>query len=299
MNFHIKDNGDTARCFAQKGNCPVTRKSGDEHYESEEEAREAYEKSNEQSGRFLSGDSIRRVLPEYNKKKLAALAETIEDSRFDYDNGFKVGSLEFKHYDKWENEDCKEFETHAINPLNRAKVSVDRYNGRMYSYIESDTGITALEGSSFKIGENESDNEVSAKALFIAERIASEGKYDDLLKPDEEAVDNYYQLMKLKLMGDSDYNSSGDMKVPGYVESFEQTAVAAPQQYVGQLPNGNTLIIENQYGRNSAIIGRERVFSEDGKLDDSHSRMSFIAKLMKKLDERPELTVEESKNSSY
>lgn len=45
MRFHINEKGEVNRCKAQKGNCPITKETGSEHYNTAAQAQTAYEKS--------------------------------------------------------------------------------------------------------------------------------------------------------------------------------------------------------------------------------------------------------------
>lgn len=45
MRYHINDKGEVNRCKAQKGNCPITKETGGEHYNTVNQAQAAYEKS--------------------------------------------------------------------------------------------------------------------------------------------------------------------------------------------------------------------------------------------------------------
>ena len=44
MRFHINEKGEVKRCRAEKGNCPITKETGGEHYNTANQAQAAYEK---------------------------------------------------------------------------------------------------------------------------------------------------------------------------------------------------------------------------------------------------------------
>lgn len=45
MRFHINEKGEVKRCRAEKGNCPITKETGGEHYNTANQAQAAYEKT--------------------------------------------------------------------------------------------------------------------------------------------------------------------------------------------------------------------------------------------------------------
>lgn len=58
MKYHLTDKGEAKKCSAKPGNCPVTRVTEGEHYDSVEQAQGAYEKSQSTFGAKTLGSTV-------------------------------------------------------------------------------------------------------------------------------------------------------------------------------------------------------------------------------------------------
>lgn len=81
--FHINDKGEAKKCKAQPGNCPVTKESGGKHYDTPEEAQQAYE-STQSKNLFKSlknnNDGIQSAEQSYTYAQWSLLNDHLHDS---------------------------------------------------------------------------------------------------------------------------------------------------------------------------------------------------------------------------
>ena len=74
MRFHINGEGNTGKCEAEPGNCPITRETGGEHYESESDALQAYSNTQETFG--TNKRTITNAVPSIKQSEIDEIPET-------------------------------------------------------------------------------------------------------------------------------------------------------------------------------------------------------------------------------
>lgn len=156
--FHINDKGEAKRCKAQPGNCPITKESGGEHYDSMIEAQKDYENSNNAIEKPLNKNSknkkpqltkIYRVgsltPPESHFSDLNDLLETFDSYKPEGRQGRSGGvfaSPDMSSHSKWilGSQNNKHEEA-----LNSHEITVDENSVYVYS-VESYEEASAYQG---------------------------------------------------------------------------------------------------------------------------------------------------------
>ena len=296
--YHINQNtGQVAECRAQESNCPVTRVTGEKHFETREEAEQHYEKIQEASGEYLAPKKNRNdLIDESDMPLIESMADFILSDRIDSEELNVEGVSFYKSY-----EDLGTFtidvEGVVLDVPDDIKIMIkrDKYDTSGSAIISINGGEEHVKGS-YANGVSRmeiADEDFRYQKLMLRSVRAARKNYPELFNPDEGVMAHYRELEKAEEDGIADFGFDSEFVLPGYVDNLKKTGYSLlGEYYEGVLPSGRTLTIQYEDERVYASIDNERIFYEESIFSTSKQKKAFLAKTMKALDERPELSVE-------
>lgn len=305
--YHINQNtGQVAECRAQEGNCPVTKFTGEKHFDTREEAQERYEQIQQTSGGYLTSTKNRNdLIDESDMPLIEKMAEFISSDKL-YSEELNVEGVSFYIFYEDLGTSTIDLEGVATGVVDDVRIRIDRDK-----YDMSGSAIIFINGKEEYIKgsytKNVShigivDEDFGYQKLMLRSVRAARRNYPELFNPDEEVMAHYRELEKAEEEGNADFGFDSDFILPGYVENFEKTtSYFFPHEdyYEGTLPNGRTLTIYYEDERVQASIDNERILYEESMFSTKKQKRAFLAKTMKALDERPELSVEYHSRDNY
>lgn len=312
--YHINENtGKVAKCHAQPGNCPITRESGGEHFESPEEAQSAYEKSQESSGSFLASttkSSITEADSEKLKKiefenKAKELSQKLSEAAF-YDKpitlkGIKYSLPSFEDDEDYDNFDRTVLASEMVDAIKGSRIVLekDKYEESIAAYVtDYSNGYTLIEGTRNTIKDYSKENITTAKTLLQASSLVQK-QLPDFGKTNSQDIRNYNKILKDRLTKISPQDEREPTSLPGYVDDWSLDD-SSYDKWVGKLPNNKEISIEysdNSYSKTKILVeieeyGVAHEITVKGRAS-KNKVMASLSQVMTFLDNNPEVAYEE------